>query len=214
MEAIAPYLAFVTAHIYAFAFVVAMIDASGLPFPGRLLLIVAGTLSVTDATTTWVVVMATAGTVVGDHALYLLGRLGGAKLLDLYCRWTMGSGHCVRRAHDYFRRFGGLTIVIGRFVAGVRLFASVLAGSGAIPYHRFLLFDVLGALLWAAAFVLFGYFLGGQAIRLMERYGGTTLVAGGVVVLVIAGIVVYRLWRRRRHGTAAVARDKAPRRAA
>jgi membrane-associated protein len=146
------------------------------------------------------VLCSAAGAVVGDHALYLLGRFGGDKILSLYCRWTMGSARCVRKAHDYFQRFGGLTIVIGRFVTGVRLYASALAGTGAIPYVRFLLWDVLGALVWSAVFVVVGHWLGGAAARALLSVGGGILIVVATVLPV--GYVAYRLWRRRRHGPA------------
>jgi membrane protein DedA with SNARE-associated domain len=184
--------------------VASAIDATGVPFPGRLLLITAGALAADAWQAGAVVLCAAAGVVAGDHALYLLGRFGGPKVLSLYCRWTMGSSQCVRKAHDYFRRFGGLTIVIGRFVTGVRLFASALAGAGAIRYVRFLAFEILGALLWAGIFVAVGHWLGGPAARALLSFGGGALLVVATVVPV--AYLGYRMWRRRRHGPATVER--------
>jgi membrane protein DedA with SNARE-associated domain len=201
---IRPYLAFLVDHRYAMAFVAAVIDSTGLPFPGRLALVAAGAFSASGPDTAWVILLAAAGAVVGDHALYLLGWLGGDKLLSLYCRWTMGSGRCIGKTRDYFRRFGALTILFGRFVAGVRIFAAALAGSGAIRYYQFFIFDALGALVWATAFVLPGYVFGNRAVALLERHGGITfLIVLGLAAL--ASIVAYRVWKRRRHGGATIA---------
>lgn len=211
VDTLAPYLAFFTSHLYAVVLVVAAIDATGLPFPGRFLLIIAGTLSAGGPDATWVVLSAAAGALVGDHLLYLLGTAGGDRVLSLYCRWTLGSAHCVRTAERYFERFGGATVIIGRFVTGVRLFAVALAGSGGISYWRFLVFDVVGALIWASVFVLVGYFFGAQAARILERYGNVALVIGAVFVLATAGFIVYRLWKRRRHGPAALRQGMSPR---
>ena len=203
-DTLAPYLAFFMSHLYAVTFVVAVIDAVGLPFPGRFLLITAGAVSAGGPNATWTVLCATAGSVVGDHLLYLIGWLGGDRVLSLYCRWTLGSAHCVRKAEQYFERWGGATILIGRFVTGVRLFAVTLAGSGGMSYLTFLAFDVLGALIGSAAFVLLGYFFGTQASRIVGRYGDVVLIVGVLLVLAAGGFIAYRLWKRRRHGAAAM----------
>jgi membrane protein DedA with SNARE-associated domain len=203
-DTLAPYLTFFTNHLYAVAFFAAAIDAVGLPFPGRFLLITAGAVSAGGPGATWTVMFAAAGHVVGDHVLYLIGWVGGDRILSLYCRWTLGSAHCLRKAEQYFERWGGATILIGRFVTGVRLFAVTLAGSGGVGYPTFLAFDILGALTGAAAFVLLGYFFGAQASQIVERYADVALVIAVLFVLAAGGFIAYRLWKRRRHGPAAM----------
>jgi membrane-associated protein len=204
-DAARPYMAFVVDHLYTAAFVVAVIDSTGLPFPGRVLLIAAGAFSAGAPDATWVVLFAAAGAVVGDHALYLLGWLGGDRFLSRLCRWTMASGQCIAKTRDYFQRFGAVTILIGRFVAGVRLFAAALAGSGAIRYYQFLVFEALGALVWAAALVLPGYVFGDLAVAMIERYGGIAVLSG-LVLAALGGVIAYRLVERRRHGAATMAK--------
>ena len=184
----------------------------GVPFPGRLMLVVGGALSTGTADTALMVLLAGAGAVAGDHVLYLLGTFGGDRVLRLYCRLSLGSARCIQNARDYFERFGGATIVIGRFVMGVRIFAAALAGAGGIPYYRFFLFDALGGLVWAGLFVVLGHLLGHQAARLLERFGHVALVVGLVVVLAPLLTIAARLWRRRRHRPAAMARTRGPRR--
>ena len=207
-DTLAPYLAFFTAHVYVIVFVAAMIDATGVPFPGRFLLIIGGALATGGPNALWVGLLAAAGTVCGDHILYLMGRLGGDKVVSLYCRWTLGSAHCVQKAKNYFRRYGGLTIIIGRFVTSVRIFAIALAGSGGIRYPLFLLFDVVGALLSATVFVFLGYLLGERATRVLEWFGNVGLVVGIVLATSVAGFIGYRVWKRRRHGPAIVTRPQ------
>ena len=207
-DTLAPYLAFFAAHVYVIVFVVSMIDATGVPFPGRFLLIVAGALATGASDALVVGLLAAAGTVCGDHILYLMGRLGGDKVVSLYCRWTLGSAHCVKKAKDYFRRYGGLTIIIGRFVTSVRIFATALAGAGGIRYPLFLLFDVVGALMSATVFVFFGYFLGDRATRVLQWFGNVGLIVGVVLAVSVAGFIVYRVWKRKRHGPAIVTRPR------
>ena len=186
-------------------FLAALIDATGLPFPGRVVLITAGAMAGRDWGHVATLVAAGAlGAVAGDHIWYVAGRLGaGDRLTALYCKLSLASGRCERRARDRFERFGPLAIVIGRFVAGVRILATP-ATSRDIAYPRYLLFEVLGALTWSATFVVLGWLLGAQWRALMARYGvGTILLL--VVAITIAGavaIVAVRLIRVRRHGPA------------
>jgi membrane protein DedA with SNARE-associated domain len=205
-ETLAPYLTFFSNNLSAIVFIAATIDATGVPFPGRFLIITAGALTGDALTAGRVALFAAAGALVGDHALYLLGKAGGDKILSLYCRWTLGSARCVENAQNYFKRFGGLTIVIGRFITGVRIFAAALAGSGALRYRQFAFFDGVGALLWAALFVFLGHVFGGPAARALQEWGGGLLVISLLPVVGGVGYLAYRAWRRRRHGPAQLAR--------
>jgi membrane protein DedA with SNARE-associated domain len=199
-------LGFLADHVYAVALVATAVDGTGLPFPGRLIVVMAGAMaSSSEAVSVLALVgVAAAGAVLGDHVWYVLGRWGGDRPIELYCRFSLGSGQCVRKTGEYYRKFGPATIVIGRFVAGVRIFASPLAGAGLVPYWKFLAFEVAGALLWAGLFVGAGYLLGGRAVRFLEGSTWVPLAGGLAAVLALAAPVGQRLWRRARHGPAAV----------
>ena len=200
-DAVAPYLDVLGLNLYAAVFVMSAVDATGLPVPGRLVLIAAGALSVGRASAVTVVLLAAAGAFVGDHLLYYIGRAGGPTLLAWYCRWTMGSGRCIHATARAVARWGAAAIVIGRFVAGVRLFTAAFAGSGSLPYRRFLVFDALGALVWAASFVLLGRWLGYQWPGAVRQLPGATLLAV-VLAAGMTAILLFRLFRGRRHGPA------------
>jgi membrane protein DedA with SNARE-associated domain len=194
--------------VYLGLFLAALIDASGFPFPGRALLVAAGAATARDWGQVGLMTAAGAlGAVVGDHLWYAAGRLGAAdRLTRLYCKLSLASGRCEARARSRFDRFGPLAIVIGRFVAGVRLLAAPMAGGGAISYPRFLLFDLIGGVAWAGLFVALGHALGAPARALLERHRGGVLIA--FAVLTVAGpaaIALVRLARRRRHGRAGAA---------
>ncbi|MBM4440578.1 MAG: DedA family protein [Candidatus Rokubacteria bacterium] len=171
-------------------------------------MVLSGAMATDLADAGWLLGLGVAGTVIGDHVLYLLGIAGGERVLTLYCRWTVGSQRCITDARAYFERWGGFTIVIGRFVTGVRLFASALAGAGGIAYPRFLLFDVVGALVWTGLFVSLGYWLGERAARLLERYGPVILVIGLGIVVAGVAVLVYRVIKRRRHSPATMPRPR------
>ena len=64
------------------------------------------------------------------------------------------------RTHDYFLRYGGLTVLLSRFMPIIRTFAPFVAGIGRMPYHRFQVFNATGGLAWVALFLLGGYAFG------------------------------------------------------
>src|SRR4030095_9774826 len=111
-------------------FLAALIDATGLPFPGRALLGAAGATMATGWTDVATMTLAAAlGAIVGDHVWYAAGRLGaGDRITALYCRLSLASGRCQQRARSPFARFRPLARVIRRFVAGAGLVGDPLAG--------------------------------------------------------------------------------------
>jgi membrane protein DedA with SNARE-associated domain len=189
--------------LYVAIFMVATIDAMGVPIPGRLLLIAAGAVLAQDwSQAAGLVAGAALGALAGDHVWYTMGRMGGDRLLGVYCKLSLTSGRCEQRARATFERYGPWAIIVGRFFAGIRIAAAPMLGT--LPYARYLLFEVVGAVVWASVFVLLGYGLGAQWRMLLDRYGiGTALaMLGGLVLLALAAVVAVRLARRRRHGRA------------
>jgi membrane protein DedA with SNARE-associated domain len=189
--------------LYVAIFMVATIDAMGLPIPGRLLLIAAGaTLAHDWSQAAGLAAGAALGALAGDHVWYTMGRMGGDRLMGMYCKLSLTSGRCEQRARATFERFGPWAIIVGRFFAGIRIAAAPMLAT--LPYARYLLFEVVGAVVWASAFVLLGYGLGAQWRRMLDQYGiGTALaVLGGLMLLGLAAVVAVRLAKRRRHGRA------------
>ena len=195
MDAVRPYLDFLAQHTYGVVFLVTLIDSFGLPFPGRLLLIIAGALTVGGADTAGLILMAASGALVGDHGVYLAGRLAGGRALRLFCRLTLNPDDCLDKTKEYFRRFGAPTFILGRFVAGVRIVAITLAGAGVVRYRTFILYDVAGALIWASFCVLLGYAVRDHWSAFVDAYGVTPALTGLVVVALATAIASRVLWR-------------------
>ena len=86
----------------------------------------------------------------------------------------------MERTQAFFERYGGFSLILARFVPVVRTVAPTLAGVGKMPYSRFLIYNVVGGLLWALSVPLLGYWLGGL-IPHLDRY--ILLVVGVAVVL-------------------------------
>jgi|ERR687892_627965 membrane protein DedA with SNARE-associated domain len=189
-------------HTYAVVIAGATIDATGFPFPGRLLLVAAGAIAAGGhVDTALVIVLGAAGTMLGDHFWYFAGALGSDRLLGLYCRFTFSSRRCRRRTNDWFRRFGALTIVVGRFVAGVRLLAWPLARDHGVGYGTFLAFDMAGALLWSMLWVGLGWLVGDHW---REAAHQTTWLVPAALIAGLLAMIATRLWRRARYGPATI----------
>jgi membrane protein DedA with SNARE-associated domain len=200
---LAPIDSWLSEHLYAVVFLGAVVDAIGVPFPGRIMLITVGSLSGPtadgDGRAAGVILLATMGTVVGDHVWYLLGRRKGRRLFDIYGRLVRLSKPRIVQADRFLRRFGGLTLILARFAATLRVVVVPLAVSRGMSYGRFLAFDLVGALLWSAGFV----WLGRAAGALGGRGGlaGTLAVVGA---LAVASTVVALMARRRFSGRVSV----------
>jgi membrane protein DedA with SNARE-associated domain len=186
-------------YSYAFVLAAATIDAMALPFPGRLVLVAGGVLAAAGRAEIWGVLAAgVTGAVIGDHLWYFAGRLARGRIRT-FLGWLAGrAGSAGPDAVEYLRRRGGAVILVGRFVATVRVLVWPVAGAHGIGYGRFLAWEIGAATLWAGLFVLAGYILGRPAFALMDRWGGLALAVAGVgLSLLAAGMLV---WRRRQRG--------------
>ena len=132
--------------------------------PGDSLLVTAGLLaSQTDGPVhlnIWVLgVCCSCAAILGNSSGYLIGQRAGHALFKREdSRWFKRS-HLVR-AHEFYERHGGATIIIAQFMPIVRTFAPFVAGVGAMKHSTFQLYSALGGILWVASFVALGYFFG------------------------------------------------------
>jgi membrane protein DedA with SNARE-associated domain len=195
------FVLFLVPHLYLTVFAVSAIDAIGIPFPGRIVLVLAGAFASTRLELALAIIASALGSLAGDHVVYLAGARGGEALLALYCRLTLGSERCVENTLKYFERFGPAAILLGRYSTSVRLFAAILSGTGRIAYHRFVLYDLAGSLAYATVWVVLGRVFSAQVEVLLDWLGRQRALFL-IVPAAILAIVAYRLWRRRRHGTA------------
>lgn len=135
------------------------------PFlPGDSLLFLTGTVVAANGLNVHVTVLVlTLAAVLGDALNFAIGRRAAPMVIArLRGRWLRQSH--LDATHRYFERFGSSTVVIARFVPVVRTLAPFLAGAGKMPYLRFAMFNVAGAVLWVALLVYAGAFLGAQAL--------------------------------------------------
>ena len=150
------------AWVYALLFVIVFCE-TGLvvtPFlPGDSLLFVAGAVAaVGDMNIAAVVATLIGAALCGDNVNYWVGRFIGPRVFTVQSRW-LNARH-LQRAHDFYERHGGKTIILARFVPIVRTYAPFVAGIGAMPYLRYLAFCVAGAVVWVGSLCTVGYFFG------------------------------------------------------
>ena len=157
------------------------------PFlPGDSLLFLTGTVVAANGLNVHVTVLVlTLAAVLGDALNFAIGRRAAPMVIArLRGRWLRQSH--LDATHRYFDRFGSSTVVIARFVPVVRTLAPFLAGAGSMPYLRFAMFNVAGAVLWVALLVYAGAFLGAQALVRDHLSAITT----GIVALSMLPILV------------------------
>ena len=192
-------IAFVENHgawVYALLFLIIFAE-TGLVvtpiLPGDSLLFVAGTLAAAGSMDLWWL-MATliAAAILGDTVNYWVGDYFGHRLFRADSRW-LNRAH-LDRAHEFYERHGGKTIVIARFIPIIRTFAPFLAGMGEMSYRRFLLYNVGGAILWVVSLVGAGFYFGELAF---VKQNLTLIIVLIVIVSILPGVVEYLRQRRR-----------------
>jgi len=196
-----PYLDFLADHPFSVVFVASLVEAAGVPFPSRVILVLTPAFLATESDLLRLIIVATIGAVLGDHVPYVAGRLTGTRLLSFYCRVTLASEACIETTLRYFRRFGPAALLFNRFSTSLRLFASACAGCGHVTYPRYVAFDTVGTVVYTSLFVLVGWLVGERAVVFLTTDRRRFLFLG-LVALAFVTLVGYRLWRRRRYGHA------------
>ena len=134
--------------------------ALGFFLPGDSLLVVAGLFAATGKLNVAVLLSTLfVAAVVGDAVGYYTGAKMGPKLFRRQKSLLFRPSH-LQRAHDFYEKYGGKTIIIARFVPVVRTFAPIVAGAAQMPYRKFVVFNVVGGFLWVFSMILAGYYLG------------------------------------------------------
>jgi membrane-associated protein len=185
---------------YPLVFVLVGIESTGIPVPGETALITAALAASSGRLQIeWVIALAAAGAIVGDNIGYLIGRHGGRRVLERHGRFERQRQEFLVRGDTFFKRHGNKAVFFGRWVAGLRVWASWLAGINHMPWPHFLFWNALGGILWATSVGLAVYFAGNTAKRLITTLGTDALIAVGV--LAVIGAAAYVVRRRRRHGS-------------
>src|SRR5580692_2977694 len=144
---------------YPLLFVLVMSEAGGVPIPGETALIAAAVLaSRGKLQIELVILIAIAGAIVGDNIGYLIGRKGGRWLLERPGMFERQRHEALRIGESFFERHGPKAVFLGRWVLGLRTWASWLAGATRMEWKEFALWNAAGGISWATTIGLLAYF--------------------------------------------------------
>jgi len=198
MDVLRPLLDALVSHAYLVVFVGALVDATGLPFPGRLLLAGAGAYAAAGhASVGAFVALATLGAMLADQLWFWTATRGSVWLIDVYCRLTRRPAGWVDDSLSGLVRSTTLTVILGRFFTVVRLGAWPLLVRRGLRWTHFVALDAVGALVWSAIWIGLGWIVGDQWQDAAQTISGWLVLAGAVVVVGLAGALALRAWRRR-----------------
>jgi membrane-associated protein len=163
------------------------------PFlPGDSLLFAAGTFAALGALDLWLVVLLLIiAAIAGDTVNYWVGAYIGPRAFRGDIRFLRKE--YLDRTHAFYEKHGGKTIILARFVPIIRTFAPFVAGVGAMSYPKFIVYNVMGAVLWVGLFVLGGFFFGNIPV-VRENF---TLVILAIIAISVLPIAVEALRARR-----------------
>jgi len=184
-----------------------MLENAGVPIPGETILLAAGFFAALGHFhLALVMAVACLGAVLGDNAGYFIGRKLGRAALLRYGRYVGLTPKRLTMFESFFERHGDKTILVARFITGLRVFAALLAGAAHMRWPRFALYNFLGAVLWSIAITLAGYFFG-HSWHLLERWVGG-IGAGALAAVIVAGVVIFLVRQRKRASQVAAEREK------
>ena len=165
----------------------------GLIVPGKSLVLVAGFFAAQGSLDLDVLIVVVGlGAALGDSIGYEMGRWMGRPALEQYGgRFGLTQASIVK-SDAFFDRHGSKAVFLGRFVGFARALVPFLAGSSQMAYRRFLPYNIAGALLWATAVTLLGYFLGASWERAGLWLGRAGALLGGLLLFVFSLIWLWR----------------------
>jgi membrane-associated protein len=182
---------------YPLLFVIVMSESSGVPVPGETALITAAVLASKGKMQIEVVIpLAAAAAIVGDNIGYLIGRKGGRWLLERPGRFHRERLRVLETGEPFFERHGPKAVFFGRFVLGLRVWASWLAGATRMRWQSFVLWNALGGICWATIIGVLSYYLGRAAGDVVKTFGLFGLAAA--LLAIVSIYVVHRRNRRSR----------------
>jgi len=176
---------------YPLLFVLVMSESGGVPIPGETALIAAAVLaSQGKLSIAAVIPLAAAAAIVGDNIGFVIGRKGGRWLLERPGAFARQRQEVLRVGEPFFETHGSKAVFFGRFLLGLRIWASWLAGALGMRWRTFAAWNALASVCWASLIGIAAYLLGHSAGGAIEAFGVYGLVA--VVIAVVSTLVAHR----------------------
>jgi membrane protein DedA with SNARE-associated domain len=175
------------------------VESFGVPAPGQTIMVAGAVYAGTGRLNiVGVATVAFLAAVVGDNIGYVIGRSGGYRLVDRFGRYVLLTPERLARAEQFFARRGGAIVIAARFIDGLRQFNGVIAGINRMPWKRFLVYNAIGAALWAGLWCALGYLAGAHIVTVYTAVHRYQWYAVGTAAVLVAGYAAWHVIRRRR----------------
>jgi membrane protein DedA with SNARE-associated domain len=170
------------------------IGCAGVPFPAAAIFVAAAIYAgSTHALNIYgVISVAAVGAIAGTMIGYWLGKTGGLRIVDRYGDRLHLTQDRLQLGEYLFMRYGGRTILFGRFVSPLRTFSGFLAGLNHMPWNKFVLPTIIGSILWACIWGGFSYIVGDNNHNL--TFPGSSII---LAVLIITAVYYLRRFLKR-----------------
>jgi membrane protein DedA with SNARE-associated domain len=180
---------------YPILFLLVMAESGGVPVPGETAVIAGGLLASRGRLQIELVIgLAALAAIVGDNIGYQIGRRGGRWLLERPGPFHRHRLKVLVVGEPFFARHGPKAVFFGRFILGLRTWASWLAGANHMRWRTFFLWNALGGICWATGVGLAAYFIGQSASNVITTFGIYGLVA--LALACVGGLTLYLTHRR------------------
>ena len=179
-----------------------LLENLGVPvIPGELAMIVGAIFAGTGRAGLNIVVVGMVAVVTsfaGAELGYLIGRFAGRELILRYGRYVLLKPHHLDRAEAIVSRYGGLVVIIARYIVGLREANGLIAGISQMRWLTFTIFNAAGAAAWVATWVSIGYLAGDHIDGIYASINHAALYLLMALAVLLAGFIAWRLLRRRR----------------
>jgi len=180
-----------------FVFLNVLAEQAGAPVPAFPTLIIAGAyLTGGEHALVTLLMVGAVAAVIADTFWYVAGRRYGTRVLRTLCRVTLSPDSCVRQTESIFERYGPASMLFAKFVPGFASVSTALAGAMGLRYWKFVLFDLVGALLWVGVAVALGYLFRDAVAEILETLQSLGKWGLLLVVAALAAWIAAKWWKR------------------
>jgi membrane protein DedA with SNARE-associated domain/rhodanese-related sulfurtransferase len=176
-----------------------LLDQGGLPFPSYAPMIVTAALA-TDRHESLlpVLMVATLAALIADLAWFAGGRRFGNHLLRLMCRVSLSPDSCVGMTRNIYAKWGAPSLILAKYIPGFAAVSTTLAGESGTSVRRFIIYDGIGAALWAAGAIALGAMFHEAVEALLAQLEQLGHLALAMLIVAIALFVLFKWWQRQR----------------
>jgi membrane protein DedA with SNARE-associated domain/rhodanese-related sulfurtransferase len=180
-------------------FISVLLDQGGLPVPSYPAIVVTAGLAASSGQPLLpILLVSVVAALVADLIWYAGGRRYGAALLRLVCQVSLSPDSCIGQTRRVYGRWGTPSLIVAKYVPGFAAVATTLAGETGTSLRRFLLYDTIGAALWAAGAIVIGVIFRGAIDAALAELADLGQYALTALLVVVALFVAGKWWRRQR----------------